>query len=56
MAVAVRGYAAAPAGEPEQAILMDRRDWPAWGRGFVTRPLVSGLAGELARRALRRAG
>ena len=34
-AVAVRGYAAAPPGEPEQAIVMDRRDWPAYAWSFA---------------------
>jgi len=35
MAVAVRGYAAAPPGEPEQLIVMDRRDWPAYAWSFA---------------------
>lgn len=34
-AVAVRGYAAAPAGEPEQRIVMDRNDWPAYAWSFA---------------------
>ena len=34
VAVAVRGYAAAPAGEPEQLIVMDGRDWPAYAWSF----------------------
>ncbi|MCY7365066.1 MAG: NAD(P)/FAD-dependent oxidoreductase, partial [Frankiaceae bacterium] len=34
-AVAVRGYAVAPAGEPEQAILLSRRDWPAYAWSFA---------------------
>ena len=33
-AVAVRGYASAPPGEPEQAILMTRQDWPAYAWSF----------------------
>ena len=33
-AVAVRGYAAAPSGEPEQAIVMARNDWPAYAWSF----------------------
>ena len=35
MAVAVRGYAAAPAGEPEQLIVMDREGWPAYAWSFA---------------------
>lgn len=34
-AVAVRGYAAAPAGEPEQRIVMARQDWPAYAWSFA---------------------
>ena len=34
-AVAVRGYAAAPPGEPEQAIVMDGRGWPAYAWSFA---------------------
>ena len=34
-AVAVRGYAAAPPGEPEQVIVMSRRDWPAYAWSFA---------------------
>jgi len=33
-AVAVRGYAIAPAGEPEQAIVLSPRDWPAYAWSF----------------------
>ena len=33
-AVAVRGYATAPPGEPEQLIVMARRDWPAYAWSF----------------------
>ena len=33
-AVAVRGYAPAPPGEPEQAIIMDGNDWPAYAWSF----------------------
>ena len=35
MAVAVRGYAAAPPGEPEQFIVMAARDWPAYAWSFA---------------------
>ena len=35
MAVAVRGYAAAPAGEPEQSIVMTAQDWPAYAWSFA---------------------
>ena len=35
MAVAVRGYAAAPPGEPEQRIVMTARDWPAYAWSFA---------------------
>ena len=35
MAVAVRGYAAAPPGEPVQQILMTRKDWPAYAWSFA---------------------
>ena len=34
LAVAVRGYAAAPPGEPEQTIVMDSRGWPAYAWSF----------------------
>ncbi len=34
-AVAVRGYAVAPAGEPEQAIVLSPRDWPAYAWSFA---------------------
>ena len=34
LAVAVRGYAAAPAGEPEQLIVMDDQGWPAYAWSF----------------------
>ncbi len=34
-AVAVRGYAAAPPGEPEQVIVMAARDWPAYAWSFA---------------------
>ncbi len=34
-AVAVRGYAAAPPGEPEQAIVMDGPGWPAYAWSFA---------------------
>lgn len=34
-AVAVRGYAAAPPGEPEQVIVMAERDWPAYAWSFA---------------------
>lgn len=35
LAVAVRGYAAAPPGEPEQVIVMDSRGWPAYAWSFA---------------------
>ena len=35
LAVAVRGYAPAPPGEPEQVILMDGRGWPAYAWSFA---------------------
>ncbi len=35
VAVAVRGYAAAPDGEPEQLIVMDGGDWPAYAWSFA---------------------
>ena len=35
MAVAVRGYAAAPSGEPEQRIVMSAQDWPAYAWSFA---------------------
>ncbi len=35
MAVAVRGYAAAPDGEPEQRIVMTAQDWPAYAWSFA---------------------
>ena len=35
MAVAVRGYAPAPPGPPEQVIVMDGRDWPAYAWSFA---------------------
>ena len=35
VAVAVRGYAAAPPGEPEQLIVMDRQGWPAYAWSFA---------------------
>lgn len=35
LAVAVRGYAAAPPGEPEQLIVMDSRGWPAYAWSFA---------------------
>jgi geranylgeranyl reductase family protein len=35
MAIAVRGYAAAPPGEPVQQILMTRQDWPAYAWSFA---------------------
>ena len=35
LAVAVRGYAAAPPGEPEQLIVMDDRGWPAYAWSFA---------------------
>ena len=35
MAVAVRGYAQAPPGPPEQVIVMDGRDWPAYAWSFA---------------------
>jgi geranylgeranyl reductase family protein len=35
MAIAVRGYAAAPRGEPVQQILMTRQDWPAYAWSFA---------------------
>jgi len=34
-AVAVRGYAAAPPGEPEQVIVMAEKDWPAYAWSFA---------------------
>jgi geranylgeranyl reductase family protein len=34
-AVAVRGYARAPAGEPEQLILVEEADWPAYAWSFA---------------------
>ncbi|HWG94110.1 MAG TPA: geranylgeranyl reductase family protein [Mycobacteriales bacterium] len=34
-AVAVRGYAPAPPGEPEQLILVDEEDWPAYAWSFA---------------------
>lgn len=34
-AVAVRGYAPAPSGEPEQVIVMDGRGWPAYAWSFA---------------------
>jgi len=34
-AVAVRGYAAAPPGEPEQVIVLSPRDWPAYAWSFA---------------------
>ena len=34
-AVAVRGYAAAPPGEPEQVIVMAEQDWPAYAWSFA---------------------
>lgn len=34
LALAVRGYAPSPAGPPEQVIVMDRRDWPAYAWRF----------------------
>ena len=34
LALAVRGYAAAPPGEPEQRIVMDARGWPAYAWSF----------------------
>jgi len=34
MAVAVRGYAPSPGGEPEQVIAMDGRDWPSYAWRF----------------------
>ena len=34
-AVAVRGYATAPPGEPEQLILLDDDDWPAYAWSFA---------------------
>jgi len=34
LAVAVRGYAPAPPGEPEQLIVMDDRGWPAYAWSF----------------------
>ena len=34
LAVAVRGYAPAPSGEPEQLIVMDDRGWPAYAWSF----------------------
>jgi menaquinone-9 beta-reductase len=34
-AVAVRGYASAPPGEPEQLIVMDGRGWPAYAWSFA---------------------
>ena len=42
-AVAVRGYAASPAGEPEQVIVMDGRDWPAYAWRFDTGTGVSNV-------------
>jgi flavin-dependent dehydrogenase len=33
--VAVRGYAAAPPGEPEQRIVMTAQDWPAYAWSFA---------------------
>lgn len=35
LAVAVRGYADAPPGEPEQVIVMDGRGWPAYAWSFA---------------------
>jgi len=35
IAVAVRGYVTAPADEPEQLIVMDGRDWPAYAWSFA---------------------
>ena len=35
LAVAVRGYAPAPAGEPEQVIVMARQNWPAYAWSFA---------------------
>ncbi len=35
LAVAVRGYAPAPPGEPEQLIVMDSRGWPAYAWSFA---------------------
>ena len=35
VAVAVRGYAAAPPGEPEQLIVMAAKDWPAYAWSFA---------------------
>ena len=35
-AVAVRGYAPAPPGEPEQVIVLSERDWPAYAWSFAT--------------------
>lgn len=35
LAVAVRGYAAAPPGEPEQSIVMASQDWPAYAWSFA---------------------
>ncbi len=35
LAVAVRGYAEAPPGEPEQVIVMDSRGWPAYAWSFA---------------------
>ena len=35
VAVAVRGYARAPDGEPEQLVVMDGRDWPSYAWSFA---------------------
>ncbi len=35
LAVAVRGYTPAPAGEPEQIIFMAEKDWPAYAWSFA---------------------
>ena len=55
MAIAVRGYARTPAGPPEQRIVMDSRDWPAYAWRFDAGDGTSNVGFGLLMPSLRKA-
>ncbi|MGB8650911.1 MAG: NAD(P)/FAD-dependent oxidoreductase, partial [Mycobacteriales bacterium] len=56
VAVAVRGYVASPGGEPEQLIVMDGRDWPAYAWRFDAGDGTANVGFGLLLPSLRAAG
>lgn len=56
MAMAVRGYAPAPAGEPEQVIVMAEQDWPAYAWSFAAGDGTANVGFGMLLPSLRAAG